>query len=110
MWATNVSMSELRKRGLQRPRKTPPEGLRLLRQFCETGTAPSPDRITDTDLFAKELLYYRLLDVFAQVHGRGGEANLKEKSPLVLLSSLVCYDASATRNICSFPLSGPFEP
>jgi len=103
-------MSELCQQGLQRPRKTQPEGLRLLRQFCETGTAPSPDHITNTDLFAKELLYYRVLDVFAQVYGRGGEANLKEKSPLALLSSLVCYDKLATHDICLFPPSGPFEP
>lgn len=99
----SASASELRKQGLQRPRTTPAEGLKLLRKFCETGTAPSPDHIKDADLFAKELLYYRVLDVFSQVYGKGGQASMKEKLPLVLLSNLVCYDASATWHTLLIP-------
>jgi hypothetical protein len=97
MWATDVPASELHKQGLQRPRMAAPEGLRVLRQFCETGTGPSPDHTKDADLFAKELLYYRVLDVFAQVYGRGGEASLREKFPLALLSNLVCYNTSVAQ-------------
>lgn len=103
MWAANVSTSELSIQGTKRPRKTQPEGLWLLRQFCETGAAPLPDHITNADLFAKELLYYRVLDVFAQVYGKGGEASLKEKFPLALLSNLVCYAMSGPRNILLIP-------
>lgn len=44
------------------------EGLALLRQFCGTGVDFYD---TKADTFAKELLYYRVLDMFAQVHEKG---------------------------------------
>ena len=50
------------------PADVPPaEGLQSLRKFCETGVR-NTGRDGEAVLFAKELLYYRVLDVFAQVY------------------------------------------
>ena len=87
MWAADVPTIELRAKGLQPLRKSPSEGLLLLRQFCNTGIQPEPER--ETDLFAKEILYYRILDMFAQVHNKGAEDAAKDRSTLPLVVKLV---------------------
>ena len=87
MWAVDVPTTELREKGLQPPRKSPSEGLLLLRQFCNTGVRPEPER--EADLFAKEILHYRILDMFAQVHNKGAEDAAKDRSTLPLVVKLV---------------------
>lgn len=87
MWAADASETELREHRLQPPRKPPSEGLLLLRQFCNTGIRPKPEK--EADLCAKELLYYRILDMFAQVHSVGAEDMAKDRSTLPLIVKLV---------------------
>ena len=95
MWAADLPATELREKGLQPPRKAPSEGLLLLRQFCNTGVQPESER--EADFFAKELLHYRILDVFAQVHSKGAEDAAKDRSTLPLVVKLVgpCFLRSA---------------
>jgi hypothetical protein len=88
MWAADASETELRENRLQPPKKPPSEGLLLLRQFCNTGIRPKPEK--ESDLCVKELLYYRILDMFAQVHGIGAEDMAKDRSTLPLIVKLVC--------------------
>lgn len=94
LWASGVSPSELRVQGLQRPSKPPPEGLRLLRQFCETGVRPRDTK--GIDLFTRELFYYRLLDIYAQVYKKGVEDTAKGKSMVAAIDKLVCDKNSET--------------
>jgi hypothetical protein len=89
LWANSVPASELSVQGLQLPTKPTPEGLLLLYRFCKTGIQPQQDT-KDADLFAKELFYYRLLDVFAQVFNKGAEDNSKEKLMKTAIDKLVC--------------------
>ena len=87
MWAADCSPTELRDNGLHPPSRRPSEGLLLLRQFCKTGVRPEPER--EADLCAKELLYYRILDMFAQVYNKGAEDTAKNRSTLPLVVKLV---------------------
>jgi hypothetical protein len=48
----------------------------------------------DGDLFAKELLYYRVLDLFAQTNDIGVEHTTREKSLVPSMTKLVRYDSS----------------
>ena len=74
-WAADIPAAELRGVGLPLPTKPPSEGLGLLRQFCQTGERPQQEG----ERFAKELLYYRVLDMFAQINNIGVEDTTKEK-------------------------------
>lgn len=74
--------------------KTPiPEPLQLLASFCKTGTKPTAADSTYTstqqDAWVKELLGYRVLDVMAQVYGKGVEEGNKDKSLTPLNPKLV---------------------
>lgn len=97
-WAAGVPATELRIQGLQLPTKPPSEGSELLRQFCQTGLWPDKER----DLFAKELLYYRVLDLFAQTNNIGIEDTTREKSVVPSMTKLVRYDSlTLDRLTCS---------
>lgn len=65
----------------------PSEGLQLLQQFCDTGAWPESE--TDTELLAKEVLYFQLVDVFAQVKNKGMEVATRDKLALPLVVQLV---------------------
>ena len=70
-----------------------PEPLQLLASFCKTGTKPTAADSTYTstqqDAFVKELLGYQVLDVMAQVYGKGVEEGNKDKSLTPLNPKLV---------------------
>jgi hypothetical protein len=87
MWATSVPTAELCERGLKQASKPLAEGLLLLRQFCENGQSP----LNGVDLVSKELLYYRIMDMFAQVNGRGMEHSARERSVVLKMVKLVSY-------------------
>ena len=71
------------------PSSWPPvEGLKSLRQFCKTGVG-FEELSQDADLLAKELLYYCVLDVFAQVQKKGSKQNFIQKSDIPSLPYLV---------------------
>jgi hypothetical protein len=88
MWAAGASATELGEKGLPPPTKPPSEGLLLLQHFSNTGVRPRRER--EAELCAKELLYYRILDMFAQVHNKGAEDTAKDRSTLPLVVKLVC--------------------
>jgi hypothetical protein len=85
LWAADFPAAELRAAGLPLPTKPPSEGLGLLRQFCQTGERPRQEG----DRLAKELLYYRVLDMFAQINNIGVEDTTKEKSVVPSMIKLV---------------------
>lgn len=87
MWAVDFLPTELHDKGLHPPSQPPSEGLLLLHQFCKTGVRPEPKR--EADLCAKELLYYRILDMFAQVYNKGVEDTAKNRCTLPLVIKLV---------------------
>jgi hypothetical protein len=89
-WTAGVPVTESRIQGLQSPTKPPAEGSKLLRRFCDTGLRSDKDG----DLFAKELLYYRVLDLFAQTNDIGVEHTTREKSLVPSMTKLVRYDSS----------------
>jgi hypothetical protein len=62
------------------------ESLELLVQFCRMGVEFHD---SNADLFVKELLSYHVLDMFAQVHGKGKENNGVAKSNIPYLHYLV---------------------
>ena len=71
------------------PANAPPgEGLQLLQRFCQTGVH-SKGLNGDAVLLAKELLYYRVLDVFAQVYGVGLDNRKIERSNFPFINLLV---------------------
>lgn len=84
-WAAGFTVAELSVGRLPAPVKPPSKGLGLLRQFCQTGQRPQQEG----DRLAKELLYYRVLDMFAQIHNIGGEDTTKEKSVVPSMIKLV---------------------
>jgi hypothetical protein len=86
-WVADVPATERCAQGLKPPTKPPSEGLQLLRQFCDTGAWPESER--DAELLAKEVLYYRLVDAFAQVKNKGLEVTTRDKSVLPLVVQLV---------------------
>ena len=96
LWATGVPATELHAQGLQLPSKPPPEGLRLLHQFCETGVRPRDTQ--GIDLFTRELFYYRLLDIHAQIYKKGTEDTTKGKLMVRTIDKLVHHDNSETRS------------
>jgi len=85
MWETEMKFSP----------KSVPEGLKLLRLFCATGASPwtSDPHSVEADLFAKELLCYRLIDVFAQVFGKGVQNLSMERRSIPFIDRLVRINA-----------------
>lgn len=76
--------------------EAPLEGLQLLRTYCKTGVHNAGGAENEV-LLAKELLYYRVLDMFAQVYC-AREAHVEiSKSKVPLMTSLV-----STLNIFRF--------
>lgn len=61
------------------------EKLKLLQVFCSMG-AVLPNQI---DPLVKELMKYRLLDIFAFVHGTASETNTKAKGIVPFTDKLV---------------------
>jgi hypothetical protein len=61
------------------------EKLKLLQAFCSMGTVP-PNQI---DALVKELMKYRLLDIFAFVHGMALETKTKAKGIVPFTDKLV---------------------
>jgi hypothetical protein len=82
MWETDMNLCS----------NSIPEGLKLLRRFCTTGRRPVPSdgHNVEADLLAKELLCYRLLDVFAQVFGKGVQSLSVEWRAIPFINRLVC--------------------
>jgi hypothetical protein len=69
LWTETMDSEELTARGLTRPPPShhPPESLRSLGNiFCLNGSMPPKKK----DAIVKELLKYRLIDVFAHAHMR----------------------------------------
>jgi hypothetical protein len=69
------------------------EGLQLLGTFCKTGVHNTA-RTGDGVLLAKEFLYYRILDMFAQVHLTRKAPIEMAKSTFPLMTPLVSEDPS----------------
>jgi hypothetical protein len=86
LWAADFPTAELRVAGLSLPTKPPSEGLGLLHQFCQTGEWPQQEG----DHLTKELLYYYMLDMFAQINNIGAEDTTKKKSAVPSMIKLVC--------------------
>lgn len=106
MWAEGRSVETLRAIGISTDNECPPEGLKLLRTFCETGVR-NTGRNGDGVLLAKEFLYYRVLDMFAQVHfTREAPVEIaKSKFPLttLLVSNLKIFlFVQSTHSLNSF--------
>ena len=69
-----------------------PESFQLLVSFCQTGAKPTANSkytIMQQEAWVKELLGYRVLDVMAQVYGKGVEEGMKDKSLTPLNPKLV---------------------
>lgn len=79
--------------------RPPIEGLESLVRFCETG---EKSHTSNADLLTKELLHYRVLDMFAQVQGRGKENNSVEKSNVPHLHYLVGALLFRTNRQCNW--------
>lgn len=89
MWTEGYSAERLNEFGLLPADETPAEGLQSLRRFCETGVR-STGQDGEAVLLAKEFLYYRVLDVFAQIHGNRAEYTPIERADFPLTTLLVC--------------------
>lgn len=88
LWAHGRSVEMLKSIDLLPADAPPGEGLQLLRRFCQTGVR-SKGLDGDAVLLAKELLYYRVLDVFAQVYGVGLDDRKIERSNFPFINLLV---------------------
>ena len=70
-----------------------PEGLEVFRRFCQTGErfedVSHCDNVQKSELLAKELLRYRVLDMFAQVKKKGTESNVMQKTVIPSFPSIV---------------------
>ena len=68
-----------------------PESFQLLVLFCQTGAKPTADSkyTMQQEAWVKELLGYWVLDVMAQVYGKGVEEGTKDKSLTPLNLKLV---------------------
>ena len=69
-----------------------PESFQLLVSFCQTGAKPTANSkytIMQQEAWVKELLGYQVLDVMAQVYGKGVEEGTKDKSLTPLNPKLV---------------------
>ena len=88
LWAHGRSMETFEIIGLLPPDEPPAKGLQLLQRFCETGVR-SMGQDGEAVLLAKELLYYRLLDVFAQIYFVGVEDVRIQRSNFPFINLLV---------------------
>jgi hypothetical protein len=75
-------------------RTLPLEGLLVVRLFCETGMRLQSDSTREADLFAKEVFYYRVLDMFAQVYDKGVASMTRDKSITAPIDKLVSYNSA----------------
>ena len=84
-----------------------PERLAGVRRFCDTGLRLYDPRIQEGDLFAKELLSYSIIGVYAFVQGIGIEKSIiREKGEIPYLEKLVHLDAMAAFALATDPKSG----
>lgn len=88
MWAHGRPVECLRELRLKPADEEPATGLKLLHTFCETGEL-NLGQDGEAVLLAKELLYYRVLDVFAHVYCAGAEPLKVERSNFPLINALV---------------------
>lgn len=88
LWAQGRPVDLLASIGLLPADLPPADGLQSLRKFCETG-ARNTGRDGEAVLFAKELLYYRVLDVFAQVYCAEVEGIMIKRSNFPFVNLLV---------------------
>jgi hypothetical protein len=89
MWTERFSVERLHEGGLLPADETPAQGLQSLRQFCKTGVR-NTGHGGEAVLLAKEFLYYRVLDVFAQIYGNRAEYTPVERANFPLTTLLVC--------------------
>ena len=89
LWAHGCLIETLKGIGLLPPDEAPAEGLQLLWGFCETGVR-NMGQDAGAVLLAKELLHYRVLDMFAQVYFAGvGDMICIQKSTFPFINMLV---------------------
>lgn len=88
MWAHGRPVESLTEHKLKPADEDPATGLLLLRTFCETGIL-SLGQDAEAVLLAKELLHYRVLDVFAQIYCAGVEPIRRERLNFPFINALV---------------------
>lgn len=87
MWISGLPTAELRARGLQRS-KPPAESLLRLSEWCKDG-----ESLQNNVDVSKEVLCYRIIDMFAQVNNKGVEDITREKLVVPEMVKLVRYEA-----------------